>query len=357
MAVIFVLLVFFLEESKYQAPALTGGHVSIPGQYQVNGNDTKTSTTVETDAKSITATPSNTSREQEEPKIPLRTYRERHSFYTLTRSKGVGAPTFLQQMIRPFKILVTFPAAAFAAIQYGWVIAMLGILAVTQATLYPAPPYNFSAIGVGNMKIPPAIGAILGSAFGGPLTDWISLKIARRRQGIHEPEVRLYLFLVPGLAMTVGSFLYGITISQVSAVVAHYQGSTLMIQGRSMDLDCYRGSIHRLFCWWRRRHVLDVLTRFLQRGESIMPPDDKWTKDDYEIVGVSLVGVVFVRNIVTTALVFSLTPWINGMGVKWMFVLLGCIGAGFAFLSIPFILWGKKWRIKSTERFECYRVR
>lgn len=220
MAVTFILMVLFLEESKYEARVLSGVSLATSGRSQVDDSDSQPSTAVNFDVKALTGTPSNTSREQSEPKIRMRTYRERHPFYTLTQSEDVIATSFLQQMVRPFQILVTFPAVAFTAVQYGWVIAMLGILAVTQATLYPAPPYNFSAIGVGNMNLPPAIGAILGSAFGGPLTDWVSLKVARRRHGIHEPEVRLYFFWVPGLAMTTGALLYGITIAQVSILAA-----------------------------------------------------------------------------------------------------------------------------------------
>lgn len=52
---------------------------------------------------------------------------------------------------QPFQMLYTFPAVAFCALQYGFLIAMLAILAVTQATLYPAAPYLFSPIGIGNM--------------------------------------------------------------------------------------------------------------------------------------------------------------------------------------------------------------
>jgi hypothetical protein len=52
-------------------------------------------------------------------------------------------------------MLYTFPAVAFCALQYGFLIAMLAILAVTQATLYPFPPYNFSPIGIGNMYAEP----------------------------------------------------------------------------------------------------------------------------------------------------------------------------------------------------------
>lgn len=65
------------------------------------------------------------------------------------------------------------------------------------------------------MNIPPAIGAIIGSIFGGPLSDWMIIVIARRRSGIFEPDYRLWTFLVPGLAMVAGVLMYGLTVAEV----------------------------------------------------------------------------------------------------------------------------------------------
>ena len=67
--------------------------------------------------------------------------------------------------------------------------------------------------------------------------------------------------------------------------------------------------------------------------------------------------MVFVRNIITTALVFALTPWMDGMGVKWMFILLGILAVVFALMAVPYIIWGKRWRAKSAARFDYYRLR
>lgn len=113
------------------------------------------------------------------------------------------------------EILCTFPAVMFCALQYGFLIAMLAVMAVTQADLYPFPPYNFSPIGIGNLNIAPAVGAIIGSIFGGPLNDYFILQVAKRRGGIYEPETRLWLFLIPGFCMPLGLFLYGLTIAKV----------------------------------------------------------------------------------------------------------------------------------------------
>jgi MFS family permease len=92
---------------------------------------------------------------------------------------------------------------------------MICVLAVTQAVIYPLPPYNFSPAAVGLMSLPPAIGALLGSLIAGPFIDWFSLFIAKKRKGIHEPEVRLWFYLVPGLGLVLGTLLYGLTIAKV----------------------------------------------------------------------------------------------------------------------------------------------
>jgi hypothetical protein len=65
------------------------------------------------------------------------------------------------------------------------------------------------------MNIPPAIGAILGSIFGGPLNDWCILQVAKRRGGIYEPETRLWSFMLPGVCMPIGLFMFGLTIAKV----------------------------------------------------------------------------------------------------------------------------------------------
>ena len=92
------------------------------------------------------------------------------------------------------------------------------------------------------------IGAILGSLFGGPLNDYFIIQIAKRRGGIYEPETRLWLFLVPGVCMPLGLFMYGLTIAkgmpwQINAVGAGFIGAAI---GGCGDIaltycqDCYQ---------------------------------------------------------------------------------------------------------------------
>ncbi|KAF7557780.1 hypothetical protein G7Z17_g443 [Cylindrodendrum hubeiense] len=323
MGVICVLMVFFLEESKYIAPPLTGHEVPMerqgsdlvklnsitkPAMKQSPNDDSGTMIAQPRRLVDIDAT------------IPMKTYRERHAFWSLD-NQATERRSIWQQIYEPFQLLVAFPAVMFAALQYGFAIAMLAILAVTQSALYAAPPYNFTTAGVGNMNIPPAIGSILGALFGGPLIDYLIVQVAKRRGGIYEPETRLWLFLVPGLSMTIGCLMYGLTIAKgmpwiINAVGAGFIGFAI---GGTGDM---------------------ALT---------------YVQDSYQLIlGNALTAVVFVRNIIATALVFAVTPWMTNMGVYNMFVLLGCISAAIALTCIPLIIWGRKFRVQLADKYAHY---
>lgn len=216
MGVLCVLMILFLEESKYIAPPLNGFEVGTGQDDHLTKVSSINKPPLNQSNSDNTDTIPNQSRRLADidTTIPMKTYWERHTFWSVD-SQASERISMWQQIYQPFQLLVTFPAVMFAALQYGFAIAMLAILAVTQSSLYAAPPYNFSTAGIGNMNIPPAIGALLGSLFGGPLVDYLIVQIAKRRGGIYEPETRLWLFLIPGLSMTVGCLMYGLTIAKV----------------------------------------------------------------------------------------------------------------------------------------------
>lgn len=67
------------------------------------------------------------------------------------------------------------------------------------------------------MNISPAIGAVLGSAFGGPLVDKAIVHFAKRNSGIYEPEMRLRLIGFPAIILSAGTLLYGLTVAKVGS--------------------------------------------------------------------------------------------------------------------------------------------
>lgn len=76
-----------------------------------------------------------------------------------------------------------------------------------------------------------------------------------------------------------------------------------------------------------------------------------------QILPDSLVGVAFVRNIMATALVFALAPWLDGMGIYNAFVLFGCLAVAFSLSAVPMLIWGKRWRARRAERYRWYAGR
>ena len=209
-----ITVIFSLEESKYAlAPHARTQSLSEATHITEKGDQKHIG--IAKESEQLSTSSHGPIREiQIDPTIPIKSYWQRHAFMTFDK-EGASSTTLLMHIYQPFLILVQFPAMMFAALQWGWVIGMLVVLAVVQATLYPGPPYNFSAAGVGLQNLPPAIGAVLGSMFGGPLNDFFILQVAKRRRGVYEPESRLYLFMFPGLCMTIGTLLFGLTIAKV----------------------------------------------------------------------------------------------------------------------------------------------
>ncbi|KIW43231.1 uncharacterized protein PV06_04354 [Exophiala oligosperma] len=327
MAIVAVFMFFFLEESKY-IPKIVEGHEIVATTYNDQDHDLTKVSSISKDrlgSISIDATEAANNQRRRlvdiDTTIPMDSYLRRHRLWSTEKAFTTGNRSYWMHFFQPFQMLYTFPAVAFCALQYGFLIAMLAILAVTQATLYPAAPYLFSPIGIGNMNLPPAIGAILGSIFGGPINDWFIVQVAKRRGGIYEPETRLWLFLIPGFCMPLGLFLYGLTIAKgmpwaINAVGAGFIGAAI---GGCGDM---------------------ALT---------------YCQDCYQyILGDALTGVVFVRNIISTALVFAITPWMQGMGVYNMFVLLGCLSIAVALTSVPLVIWGRTWRVRLAGKYEHF---
>ncbi|RDW68165.1 hypothetical protein BP6252_09561 [Coleophoma cylindrospora] len=326
-----VISLFLLEETKYHLPVVNGIAPSVPGSSEAPPEkgekhiNPKFADSPETQPQGNNETAArNTSGSTEralveiDHSIPLKPYRERFACWSPAPHVQTS---FWHHFYQPFVILFTFPAIAFAALQYGFTLAALSVLSVTQADLFPYAPYDFSTIGIGNLALPPFIGGLLGAIYGGPLVDWYIIWYAKRNGGIYEPEMRLHLFFLPGVLMPAGLLLYGLTTAE----------------GMPWIITCIGGG----FIGFGIGGISDISVTYIQ--------------DSYkEILGDGLVGVAFVRNIFGTILVFVISPMISGMGVYNMFVFLGVLSFGISATYIPMLIWGKKMRIKCAAKYAMY---
>jgi len=65
------------------------------------------------------------------------------------------------------------------------------------------------SIGISGLyNIPAIIGICIGGFIGGALTDWIAERMARRNNGVFEPESRLIALVIPFFLEPIGLIMY-----------------------------------------------------------------------------------------------------------------------------------------------------
>lgn len=73
-----------------------------------------------------------------------------------------------------------------------------------------------------------------------------------------------------------------------------------------------------------------------------------------QIISDSLVAVTFVKNLFPTILVFALSPWIAGVGLANVFIILTVMVVVILLGNIIFIIWGKRFRTRSADKYRRY---
>lgn len=178
------------------------------------------------------------------------TYRQRMRLWTPTDE------SLLQQIVQPLHVLM-LPHVLFTSLQFAAVVAWLVLLVAMISVIFSAPPYSFTTAGVGNMTLGPFIGNLVATVYGGPLSDWVVVRLARRNNNVFEPEMRLHLLCVPVIAMAGGIIMFGVTAARVSSMkfippsgnVTSMQWKELKLTvatGHALDLSQRRWSLVRL---------------------------------------------------------------------------------------------------------------
>lgn len=141
------------------------------------------------------------------PSIPRKTYLQRLAIRTTSQGNWKD---LIRHSYQPLIILFTIPTVFYMSLIYAvtsvWQTVMITVLSMAITM----PPYNFSSSQIGMMSLPGFIGTSLGVLITGKLTDLSIIYVARRKKGIYEPEMRLYLmpFFIP--FVPAGALMYGI---------------------------------------------------------------------------------------------------------------------------------------------------
>jgi MFS family permease len=223
-------------------------------------------------------------------------------------------------MYRPV-LLLRFPVLVFSGFQYGLTLVMFNIMNATASSILSSAPYNFRAAMVGLSYFAPLIGAFVGAAYIGWFGDKVGLWFARRNNGVREPEHKLWLFNISLILVPAALILWG--------VGAYYD-------------------VH----WFGLLFGMGMLGSTNAIGATTAI---NYAVDSYkDLSGEGIVTVILIRNTMSFAIGYGITPWIANTGLQNTFVAAAFIGLAFTATFYIMIKWGRSFRLASKELYWKY---
>ncbi|EMR61370.1 putative mfs transporter protein [Eutypa lata UCREL1] len=158
------------------------------------------------------------------------------------------------------------------------------------------------------------------SLFTGVFSDYFIIRLARKNKGISEPEHRLWLFAVSTLVIPASLILWGVgaahevhwfglVFAMGTTAFANTMGITLSV---SYMIDTYR-----------------------------------------DISGDALTTCIVIRNTMSFAIGYGITPWLQNLGYQNCFVSAAFVGLAICSVFLVMIKWGKQFR--EVKRVEYWR--
>jgi hypothetical protein len=200
----------------------------------------------------------------------------------LFQTSDLRKPNELKGMMTRPLIFLTFPIILYCGFSYGSNLIWFNVLNAT-ASLILGGTYGFSASMVGLSYLSPLIGVAFGAAYTGWIGDWFVVRQARKHGGIMESEDRLWLFIPSLVLIPFGLILWGVGAAQgvqwfgvVFAMGVIAMTNTLGIQlSLAYAIDSYRA-----------------------------------------LSGEAIITVILVRNTMSFAIGYGITPWVKNMGLQ-----------------------------------------
>ncbi|KAJ5548430.1 hypothetical protein N7513_005664 [Penicillium frequentans] len=209
--------------------------------------------------------------------------------------------------------LALFPITLFASLGVMSGSACLLVLNLTESEGFSRAPYNFSTASVGFTNFALMGGGVVGLAAAGPLSDWVSMVLTKRNNGVREPEMRLLTF-IPFVAIAV----VGMTVAAVG--------------------------LERLWPW-----EVIVIVGFGLTGVIVMAIPTIATTyaiDSYKnVAGEIMVLATVAKNTFGYGMTYFIVPWVTEHGFLYPIITVGMIAVGITLIGvIVFFFFGKTFR-------------
>ncbi|EGC41836.1 MFS transporter [Histoplasma capsulatum var. duboisii H88] len=144
---------------------------------------------------------------------PKRTYSEELKIF----NGRISDKSFWALAAKPLP-LITFPAVIFSTFIHGSFLTWLVVFAILSTNVFTGPQYGLTPSQIGLTNLPLLGVCLLGTPLSGAIADWLVCLMARRNNGIYEPEFRLLLMIPATIFSTAGFIGYGLSIDRGAAV-------------------------------------------------------------------------------------------------------------------------------------------
>lgn len=225
--------------------------------------------------------------------------------------------SFWKLVIKPAR-LIAFPAVVFSTVVYGSFFTWLIVLSLLSVTLFSQPPYlmNPAAIGLTNLAL---LGAsLIAAPLSGVIVDKVAKFMARKNNGIFEPEFRLIPMIIAVILSSVGFLGYGLSVSAGAPV--YWPVAFQSIHAASVPFATQASFAYTIDC-----HPHDANQAF--------------------------VTINFFKAVLTFLATALANPWLEQVGPRSLFFMVFGLNLGICLLTIPMYVFGK--RLRSTVRIFC----
>lgn len=233
--------------------------------------------------------------------------------------EGFGFRQYVKRFVVYFKVF-TLPAVWLSGILWGLQDAYMSFFLTTQDTYFYDDPWNYSETGVAIMNVATLVGAVIGCVMLGYLSDKHVLWMAKRNNGLFEPEYRLWLLFITIIVSPIGLIMFGVGAAEGGKWPAW------VVYGGLGCIGFGWGSI----------------------GDTAM----SYLMDSYpEIVIQGMVGVSIINNTLACIFTFTCSLWLDRAGTKSTYIVLAVIDFVSIAFIIPTLVWGKSWRRKTKQLY------
>ncbi|KAF4339530.1 major facilitator superfamily transporter [Fusarium beomiforme] len=242
-----------------------------------------------------------------------------HTNKTFMQKLALIGPPQPNNMLHRAKLTVYFlswPVVFYAGFSYGSYLIWVNVQNGTASIVLGSPPYNFSSSMVGLSYIACCIGVVLGFIFTGYFSDWLTIRLARRNNGVMEAEHRLWPFALCILTVPGALLLWGLG----AAYEIHWFGLMVAMCILAMSNTC----------------GITLSINYLV--------------DSYgELSSDAMSSIMLNLHLLTAAI--RITPWITNLGYKKCFISAAFVGMACCSIFLVMVKWGKTFRERSREKY------